>query len=174
MRYAQILNGRAHWVFEQETLPEFAPNIVLVNITDKPEVKEGWKYNPDTGEFANPYVPPTLEDIKERKLEEIKQASLSALASGYVLSNGWKANCGLDDVLMLRGGIELVEGNGGTALPEYRDFHNERHFNVPIETAKLLLSEIVTYQAYVFHRKWELQDMAKVAGAAEEVNAVSW
>jgi hypothetical protein len=49
-RYAQILYEKAHWIFEtDETLEQlyqrFAPDIVFVDITNRPEVQEGWDYD---------------------------------------------------------------------------------------------------------------------------------
>jgi hypothetical protein len=117
---------------------------------------------------------PKLEDVKAAKCDEIKAASESALASGYTMSNGIKGNCGLEDVVMLRGGIELVEAAGGTELTEYRDFNNQRHFNVPIATARTMLVELMLWQAGIFHKKWELQDQIKAAETIEAAEAVNW
>lgn len=53
MRIAQILHNKAHWIFEAETMPEFAPNIVLVDITNvTPAPQEGWDYQ--NGTFSEP------------------------------------------------------------------------------------------------------------------------
>lgn len=60
MRFAQILKGKAHWIFEAEAMPEFAPDIVIVDITHKPEVQEGWVYNEETGDFTAPILPTTI------------------------------------------------------------------------------------------------------------------
>ncbi|EON70446.1 hypothetical protein [Lysinibacillus sphaericus] len=76
MRFAQILYDKAHWVFEDEKKPDFAPNIVLVDITDKHEVKEGWDYDKKTGEFTAPTIPeptpiesqPTVEEMQAKTL----------------------------------------------------------------------------------------------------------
>ncbi len=76
MKFAQILYDRAHWVFEADEKPEFAPNIVLVDITSKPEVQEGWDYNRETGEFTAPVIPeptpiepqPTVEEMQAQTL----------------------------------------------------------------------------------------------------------
>ena len=54
MRFVQILYGKAHWIFDSNIVPEFAPNIKIVDITDKPEVQEGWDYNEQTGIFTEP------------------------------------------------------------------------------------------------------------------------
>ncbi|MGE6515207.1 hypothetical protein [Lysinibacillus sphaericus] len=52
MRFAQILYDKAHWIFEADEKPEFAPNIVLVDITGQDEIKEGWDYDEVTGVFT--------------------------------------------------------------------------------------------------------------------------
>lgn len=83
MKFAQIQNNRAHWVFEADAKPEFAPNIVLVDITDKPEVQEGWKYI--DGKFIDPT--PTLNELKESKKSEIATARFKAETAGIQLSS---------------------------------------------------------------------------------------
>lgn len=59
MRIAQILYGQAHWIFEtNETIEQvrtrFAPGLVFVDITDRPEVQEDWNY--DGKNFTAPIV----------------------------------------------------------------------------------------------------------------------
>lgn len=75
-RYAQIFYGKAHWIFESETKPIFAPNIILVDVTNKSEIQEGWVYNSETNEFTAPVNPepapiepqPTLEEMQTQAL----------------------------------------------------------------------------------------------------------
>lgn len=74
-RYAQILWDKAHWIFEADEVPEFAPDIVIVEITNKPEVEEGWDYNKTSGEFTPPPInpspiepQPTLEEMQAQTL----------------------------------------------------------------------------------------------------------
>lgn len=74
MRIAQILHGKAHWIFEGEEIPNWPPDpegnpIILIDITDKPEVQEGWCYNEETGEFTEPVKTEYKEHI-ETSLEE--------------------------------------------------------------------------------------------------------
>jgi len=90
-RYAQILYGKAHWIFEtDETLEQlyqrFAPDIVFVDITDKPEVQEGWDY--DGVNFTAPQdepvvpqpAPPTTDELAlaltEAQLKLVEQQKL--------------------------------------------------------------------------------------------------
>lgn len=78
-QFAQILYNKAHWIFEDEAFPEFPPDaegnpIIIIDITDKPEVQEGWDYNSETGEFTEPTPPepidPELEYVDPPSIEE--------------------------------------------------------------------------------------------------------
>lgn len=74
MKFAQILYDKAHWIFEDDEKPVFAPNIVLVDITGQNDIQEGWDYNNETGEFTAPITPnpvepqPTLEEMQAQTL----------------------------------------------------------------------------------------------------------
>jgi hypothetical protein len=81
MRVAQILYEKAHWIFEtDETMDElksrFHPSIVFVDITDHPEVQEGWDYHAD-GSFS------PSESALLLNPEEIRQQHLNALDEEY-------------------------------------------------------------------------------------------
>lgn len=78
-KYAQILNNKAHWVFEAEEIPEFAPNIVMKDITDVvPQPQEGWDYNQETGWFSPPAiaVPPEPSLTLEEQISQLKEDNL--------------------------------------------------------------------------------------------------
>ena len=78
MKYAQILNNKVHWIFVADKKPKFAPNIVLVDISDNIEVQEGWDYNERTGEFTRP-------DIKEVPTPDIKEVPTPELFENQAL-----------------------------------------------------------------------------------------
>ncbi|WP_458725641.1 tail fiber assembly protein [Pseudomonas mandelii] len=62
--FAQIQDEKLHWKFEQEDAPDFAENLVIVEITDlAPMPEEGWSY--EGGDFMPP-PPPTAEEIMAR------------------------------------------------------------------------------------------------------------
>lgn len=75
-KFAQILYDKSHWIFETKEKPEFAPDIVLVDITGNTDVQEGWDYDSETGVFSEPtYEPvepvetaPSLEDMQTQTL----------------------------------------------------------------------------------------------------------
>ncbi|MGY3188722.1 hypothetical protein [Lysinibacillus sp. TE18511] len=76
MKFAQILYSKAHWIFDAYEKPDFAPNIVLIDITERNEIQEGWDYNANTGEFTAPSLEslpptnpqPTLEEMQAQAL----------------------------------------------------------------------------------------------------------
>lgn len=81
LKIAQILYDKAHYIFEDESIPDWPPDpegnpIMLVDITDKPEVQEGWDYDKETGIFTEPvyedipYVEPepTAEELQMQTL----------------------------------------------------------------------------------------------------------
>lgn len=62
MRFAQISWDKAHWIFEAEDKLEWPPGpegepIVIVDVTAKPEVQEGWLFDAENGEFTAPPEP---------------------------------------------------------------------------------------------------------------------
>ena len=71
MKYAQIINGKVHGVFEYNPLPDFAPNIVMVLVDGLPfEPKAGWFY--DGQDFSEPE--PAVEAVDLGVLTVIKWA----------------------------------------------------------------------------------------------------
>lgn len=73
-RFAQVLHGKSHWIFEADEMPEFAPDIVLVDITGRDDIQEGWDYNSETGEFIAPVIvkpiptDPLIDEIQAKIL----------------------------------------------------------------------------------------------------------
>jgi len=71
-KFAQVLYGCAHWVFQAEAAPEFAPGVMIVDVTDvTPTPQEGWAYDAASGAFSAP-PGPTLAEVKSAKWKAIK------------------------------------------------------------------------------------------------------
>lgn len=82
-RYTQIVDNKAYWIFDTEVEPVFAPNIVLVDITGRDDIKEGWDYDVKTNTFSESSVPIT---VPKSSLEELQQDNLilmDALATAF-------------------------------------------------------------------------------------------
>lgn len=62
--FAQVQDDRLHWRFEQEEQPEFAPDLIVIEITGaSPMPQEGWRF--DGSQFMPP-PPPTTEEVIAR------------------------------------------------------------------------------------------------------------
>lgn len=57
-KYAQIVNQLVHGIYEYEVLPEFAPNIVMIELPEGSPVQPGWLY--DGEEFTEPQLIPDV------------------------------------------------------------------------------------------------------------------
>ena len=75
-KYCQLLNGKAYWIFEQITIPQFAPNIVIKDITGNTEIKEGWDYNSVTGVFSAPIIIPEVIPIIQPSNQDVIDGQL--------------------------------------------------------------------------------------------------
>jgi hypothetical protein len=85
-RIAQIFDNKAYWIFEAPDFPEFAPNIVMMDITGMPEVQEGWEYDPETHTFhgePSPTPEPTTSELAATQL-----TIMDALADIYIMLSG--------------------------------------------------------------------------------------
>ncbi|MBA4361974.1 MULTISPECIES: tail fiber assembly protein [Pseudomonas] len=62
--FAQVQDDRLHWKFEQDDQPEFAPDLVIIEITGvSPMPQEGWGFD---GSTFSPPPPPSAEEIIAR------------------------------------------------------------------------------------------------------------
>lgn len=80
MRYAQIVAGRVHGMYEYDPLPEFAPNIVMIPLPEGSPVASGWAY--EGGEFSAPEAAPNAwpEAIAARRyLAEISGITINGM-----------------------------------------------------------------------------------------------
>ena len=70
-KFVQILNNKAHWIFVSGEKPEFAANIMILDITGQNDVQEGWDYDEVTGIFTEPvYVEPEPVPPPDTTMEE--------------------------------------------------------------------------------------------------------
>jgi len=76
MKFCQIENNKAHWIFEASIKPDFAPNIVIKDITGNTEIKEGWDYNSVTGVFSAPIIIPEVIPIIQPSNQDVIDGQL--------------------------------------------------------------------------------------------------
>lgn len=200
-KYAQIINNKVHWIFEsEETLTQiyehrFSKEIVLVNITNNPEVKEGWYY--DGSKFIKPNVVPhvSLDEIKQTKIEELRKTAEEKYIGGFyssALGDAWYYDSTEEDQRLIEGlynrtkeqDWDTIERYPGVvpagyapirvkARAEDSDYqkvikpHNkEQLINLGRDLEKHL------YSIKVKH--WGLQDLVNASKTVQEVEAISW
>ena len=170
--YCIIQDGEVHYIFEAESLPEISSDIQIIDITSNREVQEGFKYV--NGVFYSRAEIKTLDEAKEERKTYIKSCSEIALESGFTCSLNIKVNCNIVDSNMLEGGIRLAKLNNLTSLEKFRDFNNDIHPNMSITDAEKILLEVVSYQAYVFNKKWMLQESIDNCTSVQDVLNIDW
>jgi hypothetical protein len=85
-RYAQIDNGKVYGIFEYEKLPEFAPDIVMIDITGRSDIEAGMFYD---GEFhdTDPSKTPEilLQEAKAKRKAELREEFINdALSAKFI------------------------------------------------------------------------------------------
>lgn len=83
-KFAQIINSKIHWIFEADEKPEFALDIILIDITGVDDIQEGWDYKSETGEFIPPVVPAPSPIEAPPSVEEMQAQTL--LNTEYLVS----------------------------------------------------------------------------------------
>ncbi|ATW27953.1 hypothetical protein [Candidatus Formimonas warabiya] len=81
-KFAQIIDNKAYWIFDAEEAPTFAPNIVLLDITEKGEVHEGDFYDTTTDTFSEI---PKIADLSLKELQNNQLIIMDAISDIYIL-----------------------------------------------------------------------------------------
>lgn len=76
-KFAQVLNGKLHWKFEQDKTPAFAADIQIVEITGiTPEPQEGWGW--DGQAFIAPAAPDPVAVLAAAKTNALDRIAIFA------------------------------------------------------------------------------------------------
>jgi len=180
-RFAQIEYGKAHWVFEAEEKPEFAPNIVLIDITDRPEIQEGWSYDEATGEFTEPQPSKNhvwdgtqwvldIDLLKADKKAEIANARWQTETGGITL-NGVDIATDRESQALLTGAVLKAQDD-----PNYVVNWKARNgwFQLDAATLIAIADAVRAHVQACFDKEKQLQEQIDVAETAAELEAVVW
>ena len=180
-RFAQIEYGKAHWVFEAEEKPEFAPNIVLIDITDRPEVQEGWSYDAATGTFTEPQPSHLhvwdgekwvidIEKFKADKKAEIADARWRAETGGMTF-NGIEVATDRESQALLMGAVLAAQNN-----PQYKANWKAKNgwFELDAATLIAIADAVRSHVQACFDREKELQEQVEAATTIEELEIIKW
>lgn len=166
MRFAQIQGNRVHWVFEADEMPEFDESIVILDITDYPQVQEGWGFVDD--EFIDPA--PTFEELKAAKANEIAAARY-ATAHGYLTVRGNTYNIDTDSRQSFLGAIQAIEKGFLTSV----QWKTKEGF-VALTADDFTFAAIILfiYTEACFNAESALQAQIQAATTEAELDAIVW
>lgn len=171
MRFAQILNGQAHWVFEAEQKPEFAPNIVLVEAG--PEVQEGWLWDGEV--FSPPQgsapAEQTLEEVKTAKLAELAEARWREETGGLMLPDGTIIKTDRESQALLTGAALSATLDPGTGI-EWKGVNGWVTLT-PAQVLEIAAAVRAHVQA-AFTREKALSEQVEACNEIAAVRAIVW
>lgn len=153
----------------QERPPVFAPEIVLVDITDRPEVREEWLYRNDT--FVDPETFVTLDEAKRRKKDEIASMRYVAETGGITVGG---VPIATDDRSK---GLLFAAYGEALANPTFADHWKgaDGVFRpVDAEAVKAIYAALRAHIANCFAREAELATQIDACSTKEDVAAVYW
>lgn len=144
--------------------PEGNPE-VWINKPDGYFTQEEWA-------AAHPAPKPTLEEVRKSKLSELAYSFNSRVSGFITTTGGYHMQFDTTDAIKMQGAIQLLEATGATEgyLTQADD---TTVYNVPLDTMKAVLIEMMTAFAACHARKQELRAAIKAAKTVEELGAIA-
>ena len=135
---------------------------------------EGY-YTLEEWRALHPEPEPTLEDVRENKLDELAYSFNQRVSGAVRTSQGYLMQFDTTDAIKMEGAIKLLEARGATEgyLTQADD---TTVYNVPLDVMKTVLFEMMGAFAACHARKQELRAAIKAAQTIEDLDAVviSW
>lgn len=166
MRFAQIQGNRVHWVFEADEAPEFDDNIIILDITDYPQVQEGWGFVDD--EFIDPA--PTFEELKAAKADEIAAVRYTA-ANGSLLINGHTYDIGTDSRTAFLEAMAAI-AQGGTSCLDWKT--GEGFVHLCADEFVTMVNIVLAYRKACFEAERVALVQVGAATTEEELDVIEW
>lgn len=146
--------------------------------TGNPEV---WDVKPDgyltPEEWAALHPPPapTFEELRESKLSELASSFNQRVSGSFTTSQDYVMQFDTSDSLKMQGAITLMEAvNAPTGY--ITQANDVTVYNIPIETMKSVLIEMLNAYAQCHAHKQELRALINNAQSKEELDeiTISW
>lgn len=121
--------------------------------------------------FAFTDTTDAFNDMKQSKLDALGAAFDERVAGSFTTSQGYKMQFDTTDAIKMEGAIKLLEATSATEgyLTQADD---TTIYNVPLDTMKAVLMEMMTAFAACHARKQELRAAIKAAETVEELDAI--
>ena len=115
---------------------------------------------------------PTFEEVRENKLNELAFSFNQRVAGSFTTSQGYLMQFDTSDSLKMQGAITLMEAvNASTGY--ITQANDVSIYDVPIETMKAVLVEMLGAYAQCHARKQEFRALINVAQTIEELNNIT-
>lgn len=168
MRYAQVLNEKAHWVFESEERPVFAPDILLVEVG--PEVQEGWPWDGEA------FIPPqpaemTLEEAKAERLARLAQERWEEETGGLILPDGTVIRTDRESQALLTGAA-LSALQDSTITIEWKS--TSGWVTLTAEQVLAIAAAVRTHVQAAFSKEKALAEQVETCATPSQVQAITW
>ena len=162
--YALVKNEKV--ISVTNTLFDIPAGYELIECPDN--VVAGMPY--ENGQFI--VQVPTLDELKQNKLEAVKTAFLAASETAHCMSSvGFEIDANETANRDINGLIVVMEARGKeTEL--FRAYDNTFH-EVTLDDLKTMLVEISEHGQKLYARKWQLEVSIQAATTAEELDAIT-
>lgn len=131
---------------------------------------EGY-YTPEEWVTAHPEPNPTLEEVREAKFEELACSFNQRISGAFTTTQGYSMQFDTTDAIKMEGAIQLLEATG--AMEGYLTQADDTTvYNVPLDTMKTVLIEMMSAFAACHARKQELRAAIKAAETVEDLDAI--
>lgn len=182
MRYAQILNGKVHWIFEDTlTLKQLGEQkfnleqIQLIDITDTTGIVEGWSY--ENGVFMNSNVV-NFEDLKATKLAQARTEFVRRRdAIRWIGDYGY--DCAPEDISNFMAAYMpiMVAGTGTTLYVVWISETTKQQVELTVEQMTAVYntvraSQFLAYQWYTGENG--VKQQIEAAETEAELDAITW
>lgn len=163
--FALVKNGKVI-----STTPEFFDVPAGYELIACPDyVVSGTAY--ENGQFEKPEGP-TLDELKQNKLEALKAAFLAASETAHCMSSvGFEIDANETANRDINGLIVVMEARG-KENELFRAYDNTFH-EVTLDDLKTMLVEISEHGQKLYARKWQLEVSIQAATTAEELDAIT-
>ena len=128
-------------------------------------------FTPEEWAALHPAPKPTLEEVRENKLNELVYSFNTRVSGSVTTTGGYKMQFDTNDSIKMQGAIQLLEATGATEgyLTQADD---TTVYNVTLDTMKTVLIEMMSAFAACHARKQELRAAIKDAKTVEELDAI--
>lgn len=118
---------------------------------------------------------PSFEELKQDKINELTSSFNSCVTGAFTTSQGYLMQFDTSDSIKMQGAITLMEAVGST-VGYITQANDVTVYDVPIETMKQVLVEMLSAYAQCHARKQELRALINNAQTKEELDeiVISW